>query len=68
MNNSDFEELIDSIKDLTPTQKKHLITHTRLSLEESEVLKSKDLLTPEEIELLLGVTNKLSTLVHRNSR
>lgn len=55
MNNTNFKELIDSLKDLTPTQKKYLISQTRLSLEESEVLKNKDLLTPEELELLLAV-------------
>ncbi|APX08584.1 MULTISPECIES: hypothetical protein [Vibrio] len=58
MNNTNFKELIDSLKDLTPTQKKYLISQTRLSLEESEVLKNKDLLTPEELELLLAVTNE----------
>ncbi|PQJ43037.1 hypothetical protein BTO00_13560 [Vibrio campbellii] len=58
MNNTNFKELIDSLKDLTPTQKKYLIRQTRLSLEESEVLKNKDLLTPEELELLLAVTNE----------
>lgn len=57
MNNTNFKELIDSLKDLTPTQKKYLISQTRLCLEESEVLKNKDLLTPEELELLLAVTN-----------
>ena len=58
MNNTNFKELIDSLKDLTPTQKKYLISQTRLSLEESEVLKNKDLLTAEELELLLAVTNE----------
>ncbi|EOA8956191.1 hypothetical protein [Vibrio harveyi] len=57
MNNTNFKELIDSLKDLTPTQKKYLISQTQLSLDESELLKNKDLLTPEELELLLSVTN-----------
>lgn len=57
MNNTNFKELIDSLKDLTPTQKKYLINQTQLSLDESELLKNKDLLTPEELELLLAVTN-----------
>ena len=57
MNNTKFKEVIDSLKDLTPTQKKYLICQTQLSLDESELLKNKDLLTPEELELLLAVTN-----------
>ncbi|YCO02244.1 hypothetical protein ACB087_04870 [Vibrio sp. VNB-15] len=54
MNTNHFKELIDSLKDLTPTQKKYLISKTRLSLEESDILQKSDLLTPEELEVLLA--------------
>lgn len=54
MNTNHFKELIDSLKDLTPTQKKYLISKTRLSLEESDILQKSDLLTPEELEALLA--------------
>ncbi|CAH1526783.1 MULTISPECIES: hypothetical protein [Vibrio] len=54
MNTNHFKDLIDSLKDLTPTQKKYLISKTRLSLEQSDILQKKDLLTPEELEALLA--------------
>ncbi|EDP57225.1 hypothetical protein [Vibrio sp. AND4] len=58
MNNTHFKELIESLRDLTTTQKKHLIRQARQSLEESEILQNKNLLTSEELELLLTITNE----------
>ena len=58
MNNTHFKELIESLRDLTTTQKKHLIRQARQSLEESEILQNKNLLTSEELELLLAITNE----------
>ncbi|EIE1270899.1 TPA: hypothetical protein KDY52_000122 [Vibrio parahaemolyticus] len=55
MDNNHFKELIDSLKDLTPTQKRYLISRTKMSLDdESGMLNPQDLLTREELEALLS--------------
>ncbi|EHR0552116.1 TPA: hypothetical protein NKA12_000883 [Vibrio parahaemolyticus] len=55
MDNNHFKELIESLKDLTPTQKRYLISRTKMSLDdESGMLKPQDLLTREELEALLS--------------
>ncbi|EOW0799898.1 hypothetical protein [Vibrio parahaemolyticus] len=55
MDNNHFKELIESLKDLTPTQKRYLISKTKMSLDdESEMLNPQDLLTREELEALLS--------------
>ncbi|WP_180802854.1 hypothetical protein [Vibrio parahaemolyticus] len=55
MNNNHFKELIESLKDLTPTQKRYLISRTKMSLDdESGMLNPQDLLTREELEALLS--------------
>ncbi|HCH0998232.1 hypothetical protein [Vibrio parahaemolyticus] len=55
MDNNHFKELIESLKDLTPTQKRYLISRTKMSLDdESEMLNPQDLLTREELEALLS--------------
>ncbi|KIT47780.1 hypothetical protein H334_11930 [Vibrio parahaemolyticus 901128] len=51
MDNNHFKELIESLKDLTPTQKRYLISRTKMSLDdESGMLNPQDLLTREELE------------------
>ncbi|MDF4257937.1 hypothetical protein P7M41_16305 [Vibrio parahaemolyticus] len=55
MDNNHFKELIESLKDLTPTQKRYLISRTKISLDdESGMLNPQDLLTREELEALLS--------------
>ncbi|QQE18440.1 hypothetical protein [Vibrio parahaemolyticus] len=55
MDNNHFKELIQSLKDLTPTQKRYLISRTKMSLDdESGILNPQDLLTREELEALLS--------------
>ncbi|WP_438453961.1 hypothetical protein [Vibrio alginolyticus] len=55
MNNSNFRELIESLKDLTPTQKRYLLSRTKMALDdESNMLNISDILTPEELEVLLS--------------
>ncbi|EJE4705442.1 hypothetical protein ACOIYM_000911 [Vibrio parahaemolyticus] len=55
MDNYHFKELIESLKDLTPTQKRYLISRTKMSLDdESGMLNPQDLLTREELEALLS--------------
>ncbi|HCE1795677.1 TPA: hypothetical protein ACPVXA_002205 [Vibrio parahaemolyticus] len=55
MDNNHFKELIESLKDLTPTQKRYLISRTKMSLDdESRMLNPQDLLTREELEALLS--------------
>ncbi|EMY6463212.1 hypothetical protein J4H39_13095 [Vibrio alginolyticus] len=55
MNNSNFRELIESLKDLTPTQKRYLLSRTKMALDdESNMLNISDILTPEELEALLS--------------
>ncbi|OEA17691.1 hypothetical protein BBM55_11150 [Vibrio parahaemolyticus] len=55
MDNNHFKELIESLKDLTPTQKRYLISRTKMSLDdESGMLNPQDLLTREELEALLS--------------
>ncbi|MBM4974383.1 hypothetical protein HYO23_03605 [Vibrio parahaemolyticus] len=55
MDNNHFKELIESLKDLTPTQKRYLISRTKMSLDdESGMLNPQDLLTREELEVLLS--------------
>ncbi|HCH5087738.1 TPA: hypothetical protein NKY31_001078 [Vibrio parahaemolyticus] len=55
MDNNHFKELIESLKDLTPTQKRYLISKTKMSLDdESGMLNPQDLLTREELEALLS--------------
>ncbi|ELJ9742984.1 hypothetical protein RT917_000836 [Vibrio parahaemolyticus] len=63
MDNNHFKELIESLKDLTPTQKRYLISRTKMSLDdESGMLNPQDLLTREELEALLS---SASTTVHK---
>lgn len=58
MDNNHFKELIESLKDLTPTQKRYLISRTKMSLDdESGMLNPQDLLTREELEALLSSTS-----------
>ncbi|HHE0471690.1 TPA: hypothetical protein ACN35U_000325 [Vibrio parahaemolyticus] len=55
MDNNHFKELIESLKDLTPTQKRYLISRAKMSLDdESGMLNPQDLLTREELEALLS--------------
>ncbi|HHF0504711.1 TPA: hypothetical protein ACPHRY_004056 [Vibrio antiquarius] len=55
MNNSNFKELIESLKDLTPTQKRYLLSRTKMALDdESNMLNISDILTLEELEALLS--------------
>ncbi|EGQ7819847.1 hypothetical protein MZK14_000827 [Vibrio parahaemolyticus] len=55
MDNNHFKELIESLKDLTPTQKRYLISRTKMSLDdENGMLNPQDLLTREELEALLS--------------
>ncbi|WP_257971675.1 hypothetical protein [Vibrio parahaemolyticus] len=55
MDNNHFKELIESLQDLTPTQKRYLISRTKMSLDdESGMLNPQDLLTREELEALLS--------------
>ncbi|ELA9810883.1 hypothetical protein QRL17_001142 [Vibrio parahaemolyticus] len=55
MDNNHFKELIESLKDLTPNQKRYLISRTKMSLDdESGMLNPQDLLTREELEALLS--------------
>ncbi|EIL2907645.1 hypothetical protein LLT35_001137 [Vibrio alginolyticus] len=55
MNNSNFRELIESLKDLTTTQKRYLLSRTKMALDdESNMLNISDILTPEELEALLS--------------
>ncbi|EHZ2538988.1 TPA: hypothetical protein NJ316_000809 [Vibrio parahaemolyticus] len=55
MDNNHFKKLIESLKDLTPTQKRYLISRTKMSLDdESGMLNPQDLLTREELEALLS--------------
>ncbi|MCA2413209.1 MULTISPECIES: hypothetical protein [Vibrio] len=55
MNNSNFKELIESLKDLTPTQKRYLLSRTKMALDdESNMLNISDILTTEELEALLS--------------
>ncbi|WP_407526509.1 hypothetical protein [Vibrio parahaemolyticus] len=55
MDNNHFKELIESLKDLTPTQKRYLISRTKMSLDdECGMLNPQDLLTREELEALLS--------------
>ncbi|MGY6448219.1 hypothetical protein ACXIT2_23255, partial [Vibrio parahaemolyticus] len=55
MDNNHFNELIESLKDLTPTQKRYLISRTKISLDdETRMLKAQDLVTREELEALLS--------------
>lgn len=55
MDNNHFKELIESLKDLTPTQKRYLISRTKMSLDDdSGMLNPQDLLTREELEALLS--------------
>ncbi|EJC6861312.1 hypothetical protein MYD45_000565 [Vibrio parahaemolyticus] len=62
MDNNHFKELIDSLKDLTPTQKRYLISRTKMSLDdESEMLNPQDLLTREELEALLSSASTTDT-------
>ncbi|HHC6647719.1 TPA: hypothetical protein ACN321_001337 [Vibrio parahaemolyticus] len=63
MDNNHFKELIESLKDLTPTQKRYLISRTKMSLDdESGMLNPQDLLTREELEALLS---SVSTTDHK---
>ncbi len=63
MDNNHFKELIESLKDLTPTQKRYLISRTKMSLDdESGMLNPQDLLTREELEALLS---SASTIEHK---
>ncbi|AHJ02075.1 hypothetical protein ACEV9E_02190 [Vibrio parahaemolyticus] len=63
MDNNHFKELIESLKDLTPTQKRYLISRTKMSLDdESGMLNPQDLLTREELEALLS---SASTTAHK---
>ncbi|MCR9949820.1 hypothetical protein [Vibrio parahaemolyticus] len=63
MDNNHFKELIESLKDLTPTQKRYLISRTKMSLDdESGMLNPQDLLTREELEALLS---SASTIDHK---
>lgn len=58
MNNSNFRDLIDSLKELTPTQKRYLISRTKMSLDDEHgIFRTDDLLTQEELEALLTPTN-----------
>ncbi|MDF5658824.1 hypothetical protein P3740_04230 [Vibrio parahaemolyticus] len=62
MDNNHFKELIESLKDLTPTQKRYLISKTKMSLDdESEMLNPQDLLTREELEALLSSASTTDT-------
>lgn len=55
MNNSNFKALIESLKDLTPTQKKYLLSLTKMAIDdESNMLNTSDMLTSEELEALLS--------------
>ncbi|WP_182032817.1 hypothetical protein [Vibrio diabolicus] len=55
MNNSNFKVLIESLKDLTPTQKKYLLSLTKMAIDdESNMLNTSDMLTSEELEALLS--------------
>lgn len=55
MDNNHFKELIESLNDLTPTQKRYLINRTKMSLDdENGMLTPQDLLTREELEALLS--------------
>lgn len=55
MDNNHFKELIESLKDLTPTQKRYLISRTKMSLDDERgMLNPQDLLTREELEALLS--------------
>lgn len=55
MNNSNFKALIESLKDLTPTQKKYLLSLTKMAIDdESNILNTSDMLTSEELEALLS--------------
>ncbi|HHF3038770.1 hypothetical protein FKN08_08555 [Vibrio sp. 1-2 (7-a)] len=62
MNNSNFKELIESLKDLTPTQKRYLLSRTKMALDdESNMLNVSDILTPEELEALLSPSPTTNT-------
>ncbi|MGY0596300.1 hypothetical protein [Vibrio sp. JZG10] len=62
MNNSNFKELIESLKDLTPTQKRYLLSRTKMALDdESNMLNISDILTPEELEALLSLAPTTNT-------
>lgn len=62
MNNSNFKELIESLKDLTPTQKRYLLSRTKMALDdESNMLNISDILTPEELEALLSPSPTTNT-------
>ncbi|WP_098415918.1 hypothetical protein [Vibrio sp. ES.051] len=55
MNNHHFRALIESLKDLTPMQKRYLLNHTKIALDdERRMLSVRDILTPEELEALLS--------------
>lgn len=57
MNNSNFRDLIESLKELTSTQKRYLISRTKMSLDdEHDIFRTDDLLTQEELEALLAPT------------
>ncbi len=62
MNSSNFRDLIDSLKDLTPTQKRYLISRTKMSLDdENGMFRTDDLLTQEELEALLSPTSTIES-------
>ncbi|MGY5740473.1 hypothetical protein ACXHQ8_17725 [Vibrio antiquarius] len=62
MNNTNFKELIESLKDLTPTQKRYLLSRTKMALDdESNMLNISDILTPEELEALLSPSPTTNT-------
>ncbi|MDF2153374.1 hypothetical protein [Vibrio sp. CAU 1672] len=62
MNGTHFKALLESVKDLTPAQKRHLICQTKMSLKHEEDITSiAELLTSEELEALLGLQNVSAT-------
>ncbi|MGR5235973.1 hypothetical protein [Vibrio alfacsensis] len=54
MKSSKFKNLLSSLQDLTPTQKRYLIDQTKLALEdEPNNMSPSEILTREELDALL---------------
>ncbi len=55
MDTTNFREILNSLQYLTASQKRHLISRTKMSLDdEAGMLVTTDLLTKEELDALLA--------------
>ncbi|AUI88291.1 hypothetical protein BS333_18290 [Vibrio azureus] len=56
MNNKDFSQFLQLVNDLTPQQKKSLLSHAGFTDRGTQQADVHDLLTHEELEALLSIS------------